>query len=101
VERARIIEVGLKMFHIVLECEGVPKLSGHQAAVDITEEFAQRPWHQNVRCTWDGLILRLEADNDYDETGLALTDEFSDAIAACIRDAGCGDLRVVSVTEAP
>ena len=58
----------------------VPKAAGPRAAIDITEEFAHRPWHQNVRCPWDGEILRLEADNDYDENGLALSDEFSDAI---------------------
>jgi hypothetical protein len=87
------------MFHIVLECQGIPKLAGPQAAADITGEFVQRPWHQNVRCTWDGLVLRLEADNDYDERGLALSDEFSDAIAACIAGAEYGDLRVVSITE--
>jgi hypothetical protein len=46
----------------------------------------------------DGRILRLEADNDYDENGLALLHEFSDAIAACIKDAGDGDLRVAAVT---
>lgn len=88
------------MFHIVLECEGVPKAAGPQAAVDITEEFSHRPWHQNVKCTWDGLVLRLEADNDYDENGLALSDEFSDAISACVKDAEYGDLRVVSITGA-
>ena len=87
------------MFHVILECEGIPELVGPQAAVDITEEFLQRPWHQNVRCTWDGTSLRLEADNDYDKTGLALRDEFSDAITACVKDPGEGDLRVVSVTE--
>jgi len=86
-------------FHVVLECEGIPQTAGSQAAIDITNEFKERPWHQNVVCTWDGLILRLEADNDYDENGLALRDEFSDAITAYIEDPGEGDLRIVSVTK--
>jgi len=87
------------MFHIVLEWRGVPEGAGAQAAIDIVEEFTHRPWHQNVTCTWEGQVLRLEADNDYDEDGVALLDEFSDAIAACIKDAGDGDGRVVSVAE--
>ncbi len=86
------------MFHVVLECEGISIPAGSQAAVDIAEEFTRRPWHHNVTCTWDGRVLRLEADNAYDERGLALLDGFSDAIAACIKDAGDGDLRVVAVT---
>ena len=70
-----------------------------QAALEIAEEFLHRPWHQNVRCTWDGRALHLEADNDFDDTGLALLDEFSDAIAACVKEhEECGDLRVISVT---
>ncbi|HSU52972.1 MAG TPA: hypothetical protein VLT36_02800 [Candidatus Dormibacteraeota bacterium] len=90
------------MFHIVLECE-FPKSAGlQQAALDITEEFLNRPWHANVQCTWNGRALRLEADNDYDDKGLALLDEFSDAITACVKDADDaedGDLRVISVTS--
>ncbi len=86
------------MFHLVLECEG-PLKDGSQAALDIADEFTHRPWHQNVTCAWDGAVLRLEADNDFDEDGLALRDEFSDAIVACVTDAEYSDLRVVSVTD--
>jgi hypothetical protein len=86
------------MFHIVLESEVAETAGPQQAALDITEEFLNRPWHQNVRCTWDGRALRLEADNDYDDNGLALRDEFSDAISAFVKDPGDGDLRVISVT---
>jgi hypothetical protein len=78
---------------------GLPLSDGSQAAIDITEEFTHRPWHENVKCTWVGRVLRLEADNDYDKDGLALRDEFSDAIVACIKDAEYSDLRVVSVTN--
>jgi hypothetical protein len=87
------------VFHIVLECEGIPVSAGPQAAIDITEEFTHRPWHQNVICSWDGRILRLEAENDYDDSGLALLDEFSDAVFACIEDPGEGQIRVVKVTS--
>jgi hypothetical protein len=87
------------MFHVVIECDGLPVNEGPQAALDIAEGFAQRPWHQNVRCAWDGKTLRLEADVDFDANGLALRDEFSDEIVANVKNAEYSDLRVVSVTE--
>ena len=85
------------MFHILLECNGIPVEAGAQAAADIEEEFTHRPWHRNVRCDWDGSRLRLQASNDFDANGLALLDEFSDAICACIVDAQYYDLRVVEI----
>jgi hypothetical protein len=90
------------MFHVVLECEaeGLSPEIGEQAATDIAEEFTHRPWHTNVRCIWDGHRMRLEADNDYDDKGLALRDEFSDAMVACVAMyERLGDMRIVSVTE--
>jgi len=89
------------MYRVVLHCDGIPIGSGLQAAIDITEEFTHRPWHRNVVCTWDGgrQILVLQADNDFDENGLALMDEFSDAISACIKDAGDGNIRLASSTR--
>jgi hypothetical protein len=87
------------MFHVVLECEFPESAGPEQATIDIAEEFLERPWHKNVRCTWDGRALRLEADNDYDDDGLALLDEFSDAIVACVKEAEYSDLRVVEVTS--
>ncbi len=90
------------MFHIVLECDAErlsPEIA-EQAATDIADEFAHRPWHTNVQCTWDGHRMRLEADNDYDDKGLALCDEFSDAMAACVAlYERLGDMRIVSVTK--
>src|SRR6267143_2740844 len=76
-----------RMYRIVLACKGVPADVGAVAARDITEEFTHRPWHQNVRCEWDGSRLILQADNDFDSNGLALLDEFSDAIfcVSCLR----------------
>jgi hypothetical protein len=90
------------MLSIVLECdaEGLSPEIGEQAAIDIAEEFTHRPWHTNVRCTWDGHCMRLEAENDFDANGLRLRDEFSDALAACVAMyARPGDLRIVSVSE--
>jgi hypothetical protein len=86
-------------YRIVLSCDGVPVEAGQQAANDITEEFRHRPWHENVECRWNGVSLFLSAENDFDAQGLALTDEFSDAIAACIADGFDGRIRVVSITE--
>ena len=83
-------------YRIVLACEGVPDDQGPQAAVDIAEEFTHRHWHENVECKWNDGTLLLSAENDYDHQGLALMDEFSDAISACTT-AGFGyDIRLVS-----
>jgi len=86
------------MFRVELNCSGLPSDLGSQAAEDITNSFKERTWHQNVRCTWDGALLRLVAENDFDSNGLALLDEFSDEICNCIAE-GFGPIRVVSVTE--
>jgi hypothetical protein len=87
------------MFRIVLVCQGVPVEVGVIAAQDIKEEFTHRPWHKNVSCAWGGSELILQADNDFDSNGLALLDEFSDAISACIKNGFHGNLRVLSVRE--
>ena len=89
------------MFRIVLECDagGLSAEIGEQAAIDIAEEFGHRPWHTNVRCAWDSPCMRLEAENDYDNQGLAIRDEFSDALAACVAMYERVDIRIVSITE--
>ncbi len=89
------------MYRIVLACNGVPTHAGSAASRDITEEFEHRPWHQNVSCEWNGSELVLKADNDFDPEGLALRDEFSDAISACIEEAFDGDIDIVSVSLLP
>lgn len=86
------------IYRIVLACAGVPPQLGEQGAKDITEEFNHRQWHQNVRCDWDGNALVLHAENDYDEDGKALTDEFSDLISGCIAEPFDGDIEVRSIT---
>jgi hypothetical protein len=37
--------------------------------------------------------------HDYDDKGLALLDEFSDAIVACVKNAEYSDMQVISVTS--
>ncbi len=86
------------MFRVELTCNGLPSHLGPQAAEDITSSFKERTWHQNVSCTWDGALLRLVAENDFDSSGLALLDEFSDEICNCIAG-GFGPVKVVSVAE--
>ena len=54
-----------------------------------------------MHCEWDGSRLILQADNDFDSNGLALLDEFSDAISASITDGFDGGIDVVSVSTLP
>jgi hypothetical protein len=89
------------MYRIVLACKGDPAHAGAVGARDIAEEFTHRPWHKNVSCEWDASQLILQADNDFDSDGLALLDEFSDAISACIEDGFDGDIDIVSVSPLP
>lgn len=85
------------LHRVVLSCDGVPAHLGPPAALDIAREFSDRPWHRNVVCTWDGRALVLQAENEFDPEGTALTDEFSDAISAYIADGFGGNIRVLSV----
>jgi len=72
---------------------------GPKGALDIQEDLIKRrPWHQNVTCKWDGRSLILQAETNFDVEGLALMDEFSDAIAASITDGFDGDIQVLSVS---
>ena len=70
------------MYRVALSCAGLTEGEGSGAPKDILDEFAQRPWHTKVGCTFDGTLLRLTAENDFDATGEALLDEFGDAIHA-------------------
>jgi hypothetical protein len=86
-------------YRAVLKCDGVPVTAGAEAAKDIAANFAERTWHKNATCSWDGSSLTLSVENDFDRDGRAVMDEFSDEMAACIRGGFDGDLRVISVTE--
>jgi hypothetical protein len=87
------------MYRIVLACKGVPIHAGAVGARDISNEFTHRPQHQNVTCVWDGSQLILQAENDFDSNGLALVDEFSDAISACIKGGFDGNIEILSIQE--
>jgi hypothetical protein len=89
------------MYRVILASACVTLDGGPAAARDITEEFTHRPWHSNAKCEWDGSRLILQADNDFDSNGLALLDEFSDAISAYTREPFGGDIEIVSVTVLP
>jgi hypothetical protein len=89
------------MYRIVLACKGVPADVGAAGARDISEEFKRRPWHQHVTCEWNGSQLILQADNDFDPSGRALVDEYSDAISAYISVGFDGDTEIVSAAPLP
>ncbi len=89
------------MAKILLSCSGVPPAAGPQAANDITVEFAEhRTWYHDAKCTWDGSKLLLEAESENDDDGLALTDEFSDCLAAYIAEPFDGDIRIEAIDGA-
>ena len=85
------------MYRIQVTCDGVPAAVGPQAAIDIGQEFQERHWHKLVSCTFEDGRLSIEVENDFDPQGLALLDEFSDAIVACIEEPFEGDMKVESV----
>jgi hypothetical protein len=78
----------------------VPSHVGSELAIDVAEEFTHRPWDQNVSCKWDGTVLILQAENDWDADAKALTDEFSDAISTNA-NVSEGDIEVRSITVLP
>jgi hypothetical protein len=87
------------LYRIKLACDGIPPSAGPPGAIELAEEFTHRPWHQNVRCSWDGFSLILTAENDFDENGRALLDEFSDEVVACISDREySSNIRILEVT---
>jgi hypothetical protein len=87
------------MFRVTVECVGLIDDEGRNAVRDILEEFSHRPWHKEVNCEWNGKALTLSATNDYDQSGAALLDEFSDAIHASIRPEGNIRLEVRTISK--
>jgi hypothetical protein len=72
------------MFRITLKSTNLPTSVGASAPPDLEAEFLKRDWHQNPRASWDGEVLRLTVDNDFDTNGLATLDEFADALQICL-----------------
>ena len=91
----------MPLYHATLTCAGLTDAEAANVPADVEEEFRQRPGHQNVSCRWDGCLLWLEADNDYDEDGKALLDEFWDVVIACVRASGTIRFEIVSVRPVP
>ena len=87
------------MYRATVICTGLSDSEGSQAAKDILEGFAERPWHQDVQCEWTGSVLRLFATNDFDPIGDALLDEFTDEVFANVNFKGTIRTSVESVTE--
>jgi hypothetical protein len=85
------------MYRIPLACKGVSAHTGPVSACAIAQEFTSRPWQENVKCFFDGSRLILQADNDFDSKRLALADELSDSISACVNDGFSGDIEILSV----
>jgi hypothetical protein len=70
------------MYRVTVTCERIARTNWPNALADVAEEFASRKWHKIVDCRWEVDFLVLVADNDYDNDGEALADEFSDIVAA-------------------
>jgi hypothetical protein len=85
------------MYCITLACEGIASDHGAQVAADVLDEFGHRPWQQIVSCKWEETTVVLVGKNDFDTTGGALADEFSDAIAA--NWGGGYSVRIVSIIK--
>jgi hypothetical protein len=87
------------MYRIVLKWHPVRSEIGRQAAADIRDGFSVRDWHKNVSCIWSSNdnSITLQVENDFDPQGLATSDEFSDEICATVKDAGDGDISIVSI----
>lgn len=85
------------MYRTTVICRGLTDQEAHEAVSDMLYEFSERPWQENVSCEWAAGVLRLSASTDYDSNGLALLDEFGDAINAYINYSGEIHLEVESV----
>jgi hypothetical protein len=84
--------MGAVMFKITMRAGGIDPGVGHSAAADIQNEFREhRPWHERATCTFHDGTLTLVAFNDFDREGLALSDEFSDCLAAYVPVGGVSD----------
>jgi hypothetical protein len=88
----------MNWYRVVLQCEGCPTEAGQDAARDIAAAFKARDWHKNVTCVWDGALLTLTSENDFDDSGRATMDEFSHEISANVSEGFDGDILIVSVT---
>jgi hypothetical protein len=87
------------MYQSTVICTGLSNEEAWEAVAGMLTEFAQRLWQQVVPCEWRDDVLRLSAENDADSTGMALLDEFGDAICAYINYSGEIHVSVESILE--
>jgi hypothetical protein len=87
------------MFRTTVVCTGLSNAEASEAVADMLSEFAMRPWQEDVKCEWREGVLRLSAQNDADSTGLALLDEFQDAVVAYISFEGEIHFEIESVVQ--
>jgi hypothetical protein len=87
------------MYRATVICRGLTEAEASEAVTDMLSEFQQRPWQLEVACEWSKGILRLSAQNEVDSTGMALLDEFGDAVVAYINYAGEVNVAVESVVK--
>ena len=85
------------MFRVTVKCERIAQRAWPDALEDVRTEFRSRPWHSIVDVKWSGDLLLLVADNDYDSSGEALADEFSDTVSAYAPGTAGYQVDVVSV----
>jgi len=85
------------MYRATVICTGLTDFEAREAVVDMLAEFSERPWQEKVECEWRDGVLRLSAQNEVNDNGLALLDEFGDAINAYVNYSGEIHLEVESV----
>jgi len=92
--------MGRTLYKATMIAGGIDRTAGPAAAKDIEAEFREhRPWHEQVSCTFADGVMTLVAFNDYDESGLALSDEFSDCLSAYLKPEEIGDDGAFEVTS--
>lgn len=89
----------MSRYRTTLTCGGMTEAEGSAAPADILEEFRERPWHENVTCHWDAARLVLSAENDFDDDGKALLDEFWDVVIACVKTDHTIRFEIISVEQ--
>lgn len=87
------------MFRTTVVCSGLSEDEVSEAVADMLSEFSMRPWQQDVKCEWREGLLRLVAHSDADSTGVALLDEFQDAVVAYISFKGEIHFEIESVVR--
>ena len=88
------------MYRVTLLCKGLSTEQGQEAAEDIAQEFKEhRDWHSNPQCSWDGNVLKLVTENNFDNNGQATLDEFGDCLAAYVTDYYNCNISIESIDE--